>query len=180
MTPKGHGVIRGRRDLLFDPKGQLDLWPWPWPRLWPQKVTGWSEVAMTYFMTPKVNLTFDLDLDPKVKHLTWQVTTYGSGSVILLRPKMGLVPPKHDVISMPTQQYTNTKHIPMERVSSCSFHYAELYELKKSIRWKIVLPRSENRQNFWGWLTVLFSQMRQPSVMIPTISGVSEWSIFHS
>ena len=26
----------------------------------------------------------------------------GSGSVILLRPKMGLVPPKHDVISMPT------------------------------------------------------------------------------
>ena len=40
MTPKGHGVIRGRDDL---------------------------------FMTPKVNLTFDLD--PKVKHLTWQVTT---------------------------------------------------------------------------------------------------------
>ena len=39
----------------------------------------------------------------------------GSGSVILLRPKMGLVPPKHDVISMPTQQYTNTEHIPMER-----------------------------------------------------------------
>ena len=29
MTPKGHGVIRGRRDLLYDPKGQLDLWPWP-------------------------------------------------------------------------------------------------------------------------------------------------------
>ena len=28
---------------------------------------------MTYFMTPKVNLTFDLDL--KVKHLTWPVTT---------------------------------------------------------------------------------------------------------
>ena len=25
MTPKGHGVIRGRRDLLYDPKGQLDL-----------------------------------------------------------------------------------------------------------------------------------------------------------
>ena len=40
---------------------------------------------------------------------------YGSGSVILLRPKMGLVPPKHDVIRMPTQQYTNTKQIPMER-----------------------------------------------------------------
>ena len=69
------GVVRGRSDLLYDRKGQLDLWPWPWPRLWPQKVTGSLEVAMTYFMTPKVNLTFDLDLDPKVKHLTWQVTT---------------------------------------------------------------------------------------------------------
>ena len=40
MTPEGHGVIRGRDDLLYDPKGQLDL-----------------------------------DLDPRVKHLTWQVTT---------------------------------------------------------------------------------------------------------
>ena len=25
MTPKGHGVIRGRRDLLYDPKGHGDL-----------------------------------------------------------------------------------------------------------------------------------------------------------
>ena len=33
------------------------------------------EVNMTYFMTPKVNLTFDLDLDLKVNHLTWQMTT---------------------------------------------------------------------------------------------------------
>ena len=39
------------------------------------KVKGSEEVAMTYLMTQKVNLTFDLDLDPKVKHLTWQVTT---------------------------------------------------------------------------------------------------------
>ena len=39
---------------------------------------------------------------------------YGSGSVILLRPKIGLAPKKHDVISMPRQQYTNTKHIPIE------------------------------------------------------------------
>ena len=34
-----------------------------------------QEVNLTYFMTPKVNLTFDLDLDLKVKHLTWPVTT---------------------------------------------------------------------------------------------------------
>ena len=56
MTPKGHGVIRGRRDLLYDPKGQR--WPltWSvWPSLWPKKVTGSLEVAMTYFMTRKVN-----------------------------------------------------------------------------------------------------------------------------
>ena len=66
MTPKGHGVIRGRRDLLFDPKGQLDFWPWP--RLWPQKVTGSLEVAVTYFLTPTVNLTLTVTyfLTPKV------------------------------------------------------------------------------------------------------------------
>ena len=39
------------------------------------EVIGSLEVNQTYFMTPKVNLTFDLDLDLKVKHLTWQVTT---------------------------------------------------------------------------------------------------------
>ena len=33
------------------------------------------EVKLTYFMTPMLNLTFDLDLDLKVKHLTWYVTT---------------------------------------------------------------------------------------------------------
>ena len=36
---------------------------------------GPKEVNLTYFMTPKINLTFDLDLDLKVKHLTWPVTT---------------------------------------------------------------------------------------------------------
>ena len=40
---------------------------------------------------------------------------YGCGSVILLRPNMGVAPHKHDVISMPTQQCTNTKHISIER-----------------------------------------------------------------
>ena len=36
-------------------------------------------------------------------------------SVILLRPKMRVAPHKHDIISMPTQQSTNTKHISIER-----------------------------------------------------------------
>ena len=35
--------------------------------------------------------------------------------MILLRPKIGVEPPKHDVISMPTQQYTNTNYISIER-----------------------------------------------------------------
>ena len=39
----------------------------------------------------------------------------GCSSVILLRPKLGVAPHKHDVISMPTQQCTNTKHISIER-----------------------------------------------------------------
>ena len=48
---------------------------------------GSKEVNLTYFMTPKVNLTFDLDLDLKVKHLTWQVTTHvHAGTIYLLMP----------------------------------------------------------------------------------------------
>ena len=35
--------------------------------------------------------------------------------MILLRPKIGPEPPKHDVISMPTQQYTNTNYVSLER-----------------------------------------------------------------
>ena len=46
--------------------------------------------------------------------LTCWLVVWGSGSVILLRLKIGLAPQKYDVISMPRQQYTNTKHIPIE------------------------------------------------------------------
>ena len=35
--------------------------------------------------------------------------------MILSRPKIGVEPPKHDVISMPTQQYTNSNYISLER-----------------------------------------------------------------
>ena len=62
MTPKGHGAIRGRRDLLYDPKGHGDLCGRFDLVLWPQKVTGSLEVAMTYFMTPKVTVTFVVGL----------------------------------------------------------------------------------------------------------------------
>ena len=58
MTPKGHGVIRGRRDLLYDPKGHGHLCGRFDLVYDPKKVTGSLEVAVTYFMTPKVTLTF--------------------------------------------------------------------------------------------------------------------------
>ena len=58
MTSKGHGVIRGRRDLLYDPKGHGDLRGRFDLVYDPQKVTGSLEVAVTYFMTPKVTMTF--------------------------------------------------------------------------------------------------------------------------
>ena len=35
--------------------------------------------------------------------------------MILLRPNIEVEPPKHDVISMPTQQYTTTNYISLER-----------------------------------------------------------------
>ena len=76
MTPKVHEVIRGRRDLLYDPKGHFDLCGQFDLFYWPQKVKGSLEVNVTYFVTQKVNLTFDLDLELMVKHLTRQVTTH--------------------------------------------------------------------------------------------------------
>ena len=52
MSPKGHGVIRGRRDLLFYPKSHRDF-----------------VVDLTYFMSPKghgvIRGRRDLLYDPK-------------------------------------------------------------------------------------------------------------------
>ena len=61
MTPKGHRVIRGRRDLLYDPVGHVDLCG-RFDLVWPQKVKGSFEVAVTYLMTPKVTVTFVVGL----------------------------------------------------------------------------------------------------------------------
>ena len=70
MTPKGHGVIRGRRDLLYDLKGQGDLWA----SLWPQKVTRSLEVAVTFFMTLKGTVIFLIGL-------ALYITPIGHGSL---------------------------------------------------------------------------------------------------
>ena len=72
--PKGHVDLCVWFDLVYDPKSSQGhkrspwptVWPqmsrWPlwsvWPNVWPLKVTGSLEVAVTYFMTPKVIVTF--------------------------------------------------------------------------------------------------------------------------
>ena len=62
MTPRGYGVIWGRRDLLYDPKGHDDLCGQFDPSLWPQNVTGSLEVAVTYYMDQKVMVIFVVGL----------------------------------------------------------------------------------------------------------------------
>ena len=53
MTPKWNRVIRGRRDIRFDPKSHGDLCGRFDLVYDPKKVTGSLEVALTYFMTPE-------------------------------------------------------------------------------------------------------------------------------
>ena len=63
MTPKGHGVIRGRRDLLYGiPKVTVTFVVGLTKFMTPEKVTGSLEVTVSYFMTPKVTGTFVVDL----------------------------------------------------------------------------------------------------------------------
>ena len=74
----------------------------------------------------------------------------GCSSVILLRPKIGVEPPKHDVISMPTQQYTNTNYISLERS-----HLVVSIMLKYMDRIKTFNDNLSRREvkidkNFWG------------------------------
>ena len=62
MTPKGHRVIRGTCDLLYESKGHGDLCGLFDLVHDPQKVTGSLEVALTYYMTPKVTVPFVVSL----------------------------------------------------------------------------------------------------------------------
>ena len=55
--PKRSSVIRGRHDLLYYLKGHGDDCS-----RFDQKVTGPLEFALTYFMTPKVTVTFVVSL----------------------------------------------------------------------------------------------------------------------
>ena len=74
----------------------------------------------------------------------------GFNSVILLCPKMGVEPPKHDVISMPTQHYINSIYISLERYHLVVSIMLRYFDQIQNIQWQFELPRSENRQIFFG------------------------------
>ena len=94
-------------------------------------------------------------------------------------PKLEWNPQLHDVISMPTQQYTNTNYISLERshlVVSIMLRYVDRITFNDNLSCREV----KIDKNILGWLTVLCSQMRQVSINIPTISRVPKWSVFPS
>ena len=64
----------------------------------------------------------------------------GCGGVILLPYKMGT--PK---MLANTAIYQYIVHV-IRKVSSCSFHYAEIYGTNQNIQCKFELPRSENQE----------------------------------
>ena len=73
----------------------------------------WTEFNETWQEARSQRPLPSLCFSGRSKKKKWQ--PWGCSSVILLRPKMGVEPPKHDVITMPTQQYTNTNYISLER-----------------------------------------------------------------
>ena len=67
MIPKGHGVIRGRRYLLYDPKGDDDLCG-QFDLVCDPKRSLVIRGRHDLIYDPKGQL--DLDLDLRVKHLS--------------------------------------------------------------------------------------------------------------
>ena len=61
MTPKGHRVIRSRRDLLYDPKGHGDRCG-RFHQLYNPKGHGIIRGRRVYFMNQHVTVTFVVGL----------------------------------------------------------------------------------------------------------------------
>ena len=97
LWPKGHGDVCDRFGLVYDPKRSQShkrlpcptLWPqksrWPlwsvWPSLWPQKVTGSLEVALTFFMAPKVTvLSRTINMQNFIE-IGWEIMEKSRGAV---------------------------------------------------------------------------------------------------
>ena len=71
-------------------------------------------------------------------------------SVILLGPKMRVEPPMHDVISMPTQQYSNTNYISLERYNLVVSIMLRYMDQIKTFNDNLSCRESENRQKIFG------------------------------
>ena len=63
---------------------------------------------------------------------------------------MGLVLPKHDVISIPTQQYTNTEHKPMERYYPVVSIMLSYMNLKRTFSENLCRREVKIDKSFWG------------------------------
>ena len=74
----------------------------------------------------------------------------GCSSVILLRPIIGVEPPKHDVISMPTQQYTNTIYISLERSHLVVSIMPRYMDRIKTFNDNLSCREVKIDKNFWG------------------------------
>ena len=61
MTKKGHRVIKGRRDLLYDPKGHGDLYG-QFDLVYDPKMSRGHKKSVTYFVTSKATVTFVVGL----------------------------------------------------------------------------------------------------------------------
>ena len=72
---KGHGVIRGRRDLSYDPNGHGDLCDRFDIVNDPKMVTGSLKVSMTYFMTSNVTVTYFMTSNVTVTYFMTQKVT---------------------------------------------------------------------------------------------------------
>ena len=104
----------------------------------------------------------------------------GSGSVTLLRPKIGYAHQKHDIMCMPRQQYTNTNHIPMESYHPVVSIMLRYMDQRKTFRENLCCSevKIDNFFLFLGEGGLTYSTFLSNAIMIATISRLSEWSIF--
>ena len=88
MTPKGHRVIRGRRDLLYDPKGHGDLC-YRFDPVYDPKGHRVIRGRRDLLYDPKVTVTcgtFDLVYDPYFMTAKFTVT-FGIGLTLFMTQK---------------------------------------------------------------------------------------------
>ena len=83
-------------------------------------------------------------------NLGWYIQCIGSGCVILAHLRIGLAPQKHDLISMPSQQNTNTKHIQIESYHPVVSIMLRYIWTKKKYLVKICVATEWKSTKSWG------------------------------